>query len=1220
LLDGSCADHKAQKHTISGNFGGAGTFHFMFLLGGDMRLHSSRTRHSFASLLMLLVLAALLLAPSISFAQMGGAITGTVIDSSGAVVPNAKIILKNQASGDLRNTVSNDVGFFNFASVGIGTYTVRIEAASFKAWEQRDVAVSAGGRVNIADIKLEVGGGKEAVTVEAVASQVQIADSGERSALLSNVDINQLALVSRNVSELLKVLPGVTTVAQGNNGVGFDFKNAGASGSAVGVGLSSNGAPYRGGTAYNLDGVNIIDSGCNCWGIAVVNPDMTQEVKVQSSNFGADTAKGPVVVNAASKSGGEDFHGLAYFHARNAVLNANSWASNQSHSPRAAESYYYPGGSFGGPVLIPGTNFNKSKKLLFWFGYERFQQTLPSASPLQAYVPTADMIQGNFTPSANTVLCPNGFTAASGMCANPFAPGASFAPNGTPITSAAQLQSLLGPAAGLVSAIQNTWPTPNITTAGGSGYNFYDPVSSQHNGYQMRARVDYNFTDNTKLFVSYQYATDASETVSHIWYNPQNAIPFPGGLASPTKSKVATANFVHVFSPTLTNEFIASWGWLDNPFSANDLAKVTRASNFPYKDVFSTVSTMIPSVNSYNGMGLPDLSQPDMFSQAYDTRKANPAFSDNLTKVYRAHTLRTGFFTESTGNSQGTYGYTNTSVYFDPVASPSATNVGSVNPVVNLLLGIASYNPAGHNGGSGNAYTQNSTDPITNMAYRTTSAYLQDSWKVSHRLTVDMGLRFDHIGRWYDKSENSIGMAVWLPGRYASDLASGKALPGVYWHAIDPGIPNGGSPTRFTFVSPRLGFAYDLTGSGNTVIRGGFGAYRWNDQYNDYAGALQVAQGAKTFSTGYNSTVNLLNVASAQVGNSPSSVYATDPNDTEVPLTYAYNFTISHKTRWNSLLEIAYVGNQSHDLLMGGQSDGAGLAGGDFVNQNKIPLGGLFGKDPVTGAPAPANPANTGSYNFNDYLPYFAGYGTNFIRVPKHVGYSNYNGLQLSWLKRAGRATFDVNYTWSKALGILSSTMDAFNVHGNYGILNISRPHVINTSYAFDLGKLYHGETKVLGGFANGWTISGITTWQAGGNLQAISNNPSLGLNASTLTYFGTNVGMVLPITTCDPASGLNAQQFIKTSCLAAPAVGQQGDRTIAANGPAYFNSDLAVYKTFHIYERHKVEFRFSAFNFLNHPIWGFNNIGGAISIGNSGKADTKSGYRNIELGLKYSF
>jgi hypothetical protein len=361
-----------------------------------MLMNHSRSMPAQQWLLFLLLCAGMLLVPQMMLAQTTASVSGNVLDSSGAAIPNATVVLINTASGDRHEVTSNSAGYFTFAGVIPGTYTVDITVTGFRRLEQNNITVNPGDIRSLGNLNLTVGGTNDTVTVESSASELAPQDSGERSALLSTKEIQRLPIESRNLSELLKILPGTTTTSSGTgNGAGFDFSDNGSSGSAVGVGLNTNGAPYRGGTAYLLDGANIIDPGCACWSIATVNPDMTQEVKVQTSNFGADATQGPVVINTISRSGTNAFHGQAYFYARNAVLNANTWLDNNSGTPRPDASYYYPGGSIGGPILIPHTNFNRSRKLLFWAGFEDFRQTLPASSPLTSYVPTAAMRQGN---------------------------------------------------------------------------------------------------------------------------------------------------------------------------------------------------------------------------------------------------------------------------------------------------------------------------------------------------------------------------------------------------------------------------------------------------------------------------------------------------------------------------------------------------------------------------------------------------------------------------------------------------------------------------------------------------------------------------------------------------------------------------------------------------------------------------------------------------------
>lgn len=1184
------------------------------------------------------ILAALLLAAPAQ-AQITGTLVGSVTDQVGAVIPKANITLVNQASNDTRHTLSNGSGYFTFTGLLPGTYTIKVEMANFKGWQRKEITLNAGDVREVPDIKLEVGAATETISVEAVAGEVAPVDSGERSSVISAKDIDRLAIQGRDVSELLKTLPGVTNTGQNlsaGSGSGTLFLNQGSMGSAIGNGLDTNGVPNRGGTTLLLDGANIIDPGCNCTSVAAVNADMTQEVKVSTTNFGADNPKGPVVVSNISKSGTNVYHGAGYFYARNYNLNARDWQSNHNQSPQSQDHYYFPGGNIGGPV--PGTK----GKLLFWVGYEHFLQNTGNAAVLQSSIPTPGMLSGDFTPNGtgNAAVCPDGFSSSATNWCNNLA--GTVLPDGTivPDNGAAGYVvpgGFLDPGS---AALAKVFPTQGVLTdpaaiASNGGFNYRGVFPSIHNGWMVRARVDYDFSDNTKFFISFQQGGDAqleNGNGAHLWWTPGNSIPFPGGgLQAVDYSKTATAHFVHVFNPTLTNEFIAAWGWGNSPVTANTGAVSRTGLGYPasYARVFASNQNikMIPSFGcGYCGPNqLPDFSQYDIFETGgeFYVRTENPSFADNVTKVYKNHTLKIGGFYERVGKYQGNTGYPNGSI--DGWGGQNTdlitgNLIGSANnKVANFVMGIA------------NQYEEANSLPNNNIGAKTIAGYVNDNWKVTKRLTVEIGARWEHIGHWYDRSGN--GIAVFLPNLVNPDFAAGALYPGLRWHANDPGVPMSGAPNHVANFSPRFGVAWDIFGTGKTVLRGGWGMYRWNDQYNDFTGALSPGLGIVTYKSPGSNNVMLSELSSISVPTSqwvPQDVTALSANDYNVPLTYSWNLTISHQLKGRSLLELAYVGNDSEHVFMGGQS-GAGLQNTDFINVNKTPLGALFKADPITGLVAP-NPEDVShdllghslANNFADYHPYgvYLGqgalfgqqiYGTHNIYVPTHVGYSNYHAFQASWIKQAGALTFNLNYTWSKALGT-DLGIDAFSLRGNYGVEGIDHPHVINTSYAYSLPTFIH-DNKVLGGFANGWTISGTTNWQAGGDLQAINNangpNFGLGINytnlplncidgsgnpapcistgVSTKSYYGTdasNGNLIQPALTCNPGNGLHSLQRANLNCFTAPAFQTHGVRNFPyLHGPIWFNSDLSIYKTFHVTERQAVQFRLAAFNWLNHPL-----------------------------------
>jgi Carboxypeptidase regulatory-like domain len=1280
----------------------------------------------------LVVLAALLFLP-VAHAQITGTITGTVYDNSGAVIPGANITLINQSSQDVRTSVSDSAGYFAFPSVLPGTYTVKIEAKGFKSFQQADIVLQASDKRNVNAI-LAVGQTTEVVTVEAHTDIVPV-DSGARSLDLSATDYARLPMITRNASELLRDLPGAVTVGNGaanGSNSSMDFSGVGAVGSSVGNGVSVSGVPYRGGTALLMDGTNILDEGCDCTAIAVPNPDMVQEVKVQTSAFGADSAKGPVVINFMTKSGTADYHGEGYLYTRNGVFNSDDWQDNhQGHNVVTGDHYYYPGGNFGGPV--PGTH----KKLLFWTGYEHFYQLSTSAAKLYSYIPTPDMLAGNFGPTpANNALCQADLgvnaasTAAKASGTYCYDPTGGNGPGGAPLTSSTV------PVDPGAMAMWKLMPQANAnpaTTPG--GYNYFFPVPGTHNGYVFRGRADYNFDDNNKLFVTFQHSSDSqpSDGDAHMWWLPSNAVEFPGGgLTNPTQANTITGNFLHIFSPTLTNQMTAFWTYYNSPqFPVNPKAVLRGTVGYP--DTYGTIfpkstplnQEQVPGWNQAGNYTFPDFSQWDVFSQTggeYYIRKENPAFADDLTKIYKAHTLKVGFYFETTGNNQGTFNPYNGEFSFAGVSTPQADAVtgalqGTQNPTANFMMGIASN------------YNEQNYLPKSDQAYKTFSFYGMDSWKVTRRFTFDYGVRFEHIGHWYDR--DGYGNPVWLPDLIVPDVLSGHADPGVRWHDIDPGIPLSGNPNRLFHFEPRFGIAYDIFGTGETVIRGGWGVYAFNDQVNDYQSVLTIGQQSLQTTIPSSQTVLFSEVGRLP---EPTSTFLAgtnlgdpvlDPNDYDIPWVQTWNFTIDQRTPWNSHLEVAYEGNNSGGLFFGGQTGGGGnLGGSDFINVNKVPLGGFFAPDPITGSTAtdpenvcgtyangqPVNQAlsakSTAGCMFGqaDYHPYGTMnvgsvakpsyvnvYGTNSVEVEKHIGYSDYNALAVIWTKQAGRFTFNTSFLWSKDLGFSNGNVNPYDLRANYVVLETDRPYVWNSSYTFDVGRAYHGDNKVLGGAANGWTIAGFTTWQKGGDMQAqVSENLGLGFQynyvdpatgqtvtsgLSQRSFFGTDASLnVQPVESCNPTSGLAASQYAKLSCFAAPAVptgtpayladknAATGDiplgftpYSVVANGPtqlpyismpAFFDSDLALYKTFHITERHTVEFRVTASNFLNHPLVGFSNNNpttlkyaidptnkgagysyvGPTAASAWGMTDTKyepstSAYgRVLQFGLKYAF
>ena len=353
----------------------------------------------------LAMVAALILAGPTAKAQTSSAtLDGTVLDASGAVVPGATITLKNEASGDERTVTSNGEGYFNFAAIPPNSYTLRVTRQGFATWAEKGLVINSGDHLGASNIRLKIGAKDETVVVEGTAAQMTPTDSGEKSITIGQNIMQNVAIIGQNAAEFIKIMPGMAMTGGATNANSYTASNEGTGSGPIGS-FSANGQ-RTGALDITADGAHIIDPGCNCGQAENTNVEMTSEVTVMTSNFGADSAKGPVVINTVGKSGGQQFHGEAFIYARYYSLNANDWLNNNAGvnsatgaqiAPRPETKYFYPGGNISGPVILPKTNFNRNHdKLFFFFGTEWYKQNVDNGI-YHSVVPTAHMRAGDYT-------------------------------------------------------------------------------------------------------------------------------------------------------------------------------------------------------------------------------------------------------------------------------------------------------------------------------------------------------------------------------------------------------------------------------------------------------------------------------------------------------------------------------------------------------------------------------------------------------------------------------------------------------------------------------------------------------------------------------------------------------------------------------------------------------------------------------------------------------
>ena len=656
------------------------------------------------------------------------------------MVPNAKITLTDSTSGSTRDTTTNGEGYYTFASVPVGTYDLPSKPREFSPVQSQRYQPGRRRTRNV-NVQLQVGAAGETVQVNAENLALAVTDSGEKSFALATEELENFTQVGSNAAEYIKIVPGFGISNGTHNKSNYNGQTIGinANGDSGSQSPLNNAYSYNGLPTNSLDivadGAHVSDPGCNCDTPVNPNSDFVQEFKVLTSNFSAEEQKGPVVITSVTKSGGSQFHGSGFFSARNHSLNANDWLNKESHVQQPANSYYYPGGTFGGPVLLPGVPFNKNRNKLFFFtGFEYFKQTLDTGL-IRATVPTASELAGDFS---NGSINGEGAKTSSGK-----APGylnttalAAFGGTTIPACTGTPNGKCIDPN---MLALAKLYPKANADPNATGGYNYTQSEVFNQNNRQWTIRGDWNLSDNTKVFVRYNYQREVQLFPVGLWWRNTDQVPYPTAIEGRNSSDSVTGTLTHVFSASMTNETVVAYTYVGFPNVLADPSKVDRTKvGYGYAGLFNNGVAQIPSFG-FNGAGEAALVfNPGGFeaggaSQGLYADKWMPSASDTVTKVVKEHTLKAGFFWERIRNSQPANNNTNGNL---TVSTGNAFTYG--NEYADLLTGnLSAYNEANKN-------------RINDIHYNTWEFFVQDSWKATRKLTLELGMRFSHFTPWLD--------------------------------------------------------------------------------------------------------------------------------------------------------------------------------------------------------------------------------------------------------------------------------------------------------------------------------------------------------------------------------------------------------------------------------------------------------------------------------------
>lgn len=1107
------------------------------------------------------VVVVLVLATAMFAQTTAGSIVGAIVDSSGATVPSAAVTITNLDTAGVFKTTSDASGNYVATPLAVGRYSVDVEAPGFKKAVRTGITVNVQDRLRL-DFQLQVGSVSESVDVSAAAPLLQT-DTSALGQVVNSQSIDDLPLNGRFVTKLAVLTAGVVPTT------------AGAPDSNTG-GFSANGVrPYE--NNYMLDGVdnNNMQSGLTSGATYVVMPppDAIGEFKLQTNSMSAEFGRSAGgVMNVTLKSGTNRFRGSLFEFFRNSALDAKNYF-DPSSSPIPPFKQNQFGGTFGGPVHIPGV-YDGRNRTFFFVDYQGTR--IRKGLTLFATVPLPAWRTGDFS-GFNPIFDPSTTTVVGGVATRDQFPG-----NQIPL-------SRFDPAA---LQLLDSFPLPNYpgsVSSSGVANNYLSNPSEQNDSNGVDVRIDHKISDSDSIFFRFSYF---DETL----VNP-GSLPAPlydGSFSTgTTKTKVRTGvlAYTHVFTSRTINELRTSYLYNNSalrPFNTDvNGAAELGIPGIPFTPGNGGLPTF--SVSGINGFGGSEFSPTVEVQNEF-------LLMDNLTLIRGAHTLKLGVEARPRVNFS----------FEQPIAprgsfSFSGNFTRDPNDVAATGLGVADF--------ALGALTQAVITSSENNHFQEPAyfAFVQDDYKVNNKFTLNLGLRYEFVSNVMEKDNAQANFNL---DTLTLDIVKGRndPLPSNFDFANIPVNRNASRtlvPNNKLNFAPRIGFAYNFLS--NTVLRGGYGIF-----YSSFEpGPLSDPNPGLNPPFHRQSTFTALSLVTpnpvvSQLSDGFPDTALTNPDTASFfaisphlrnPYVQDWNLSLQRDLGWKTLFEIAYAGSRGNKSY-------------EFRDANQPSATA----DPTL----PLDPRRP--------LPYL-GQG---LTLWCSCGFSTYHALQTKLDKRFSNGlTFLAAYTYGKTIDERSQA--SFGIGSNDGFRDSTRfpglekgladydvrhRFVFSYSYAFPFGrgKQFGSDmSKLADAFLGGWQFVGVDAFQTGFPFTITSST-----NSANST--GQNRPDRVPGVSLTPAHQGPAQWYNPAAFEpAVPGTYGSAGRNIL-EGPGQINIDFSLFKNFELGEQRELQFRAELFNLVNHPNFQGNSIQLTFDQAGAGQISLANASRQIQFGLKLYF